>query len=149
MYNLTKKARNVIFLTDNSGEIVFDTLLIKELKNLGCNVTVAVKEGPVLNDATLVDAQFVGMDKIANLLITTGADSVGLQLQDCSKEFLKIYYNTDFVIAKGMGYAETLTEMELKVQHGLLLRTKCEPIARYFNVERNKNVSIILPRDKK
>lgn len=147
IYNLTKKARNVIFLTDNSGEIAFDTLLVKELKNLGCNVTVAVKGGPVLNDATLIDAQFVGMDKIANLLITTGADSVGLQPQDCSKEFLETYYNTDFVVAKGMGYAETLTEIELKVQHGLLFRTKCNPVARYFKVKRNKNVAIILPRD--
>jgi uncharacterized protein with ATP-grasp and redox domains len=45
-----------------------------------------------------------------------------------------------------MGYAETLTEIELKVQHGLLFRTKCNPVARYFNVKRNKNVATILPR---
>ena len=69
-----------------------------------------------------------------------------MQPSECSKEFLKIYNKADFVIAKGMGYAETLTELDLKVPHGLLFRTKCNPVANYFGVERNKNVAIILPR---
>lgn len=146
MYELARKAKEIVYLTDNAGEIAFDTLLVKELKNLGCRVVVAVKGGPVLNDATLADARFVGMDKIADSIVTTGTDAVGLQPNECSKEFLKIYSKADFVIAKGMGYAETLTELELKVPHGLLFRTKCNPVARHFGVERNKNVAIILPR---
>ena len=146
IYDLARKAKEVMYLTDNAGEIVFDTLLVKELKNLGCRVTVAVKGGPVLNDATLADARLVGMDKIADLVVTTGTDAVGLQPNECSREFLEIYNKADFVIAKGMGYAETLTELELKVLHGLLFRTKCNPVARYFGVERNKNVAIVLPR---
>ena len=146
IYDLARKAKEVMYLTDNAGEIVFDTLLVKELKNLGCRVTVAVKGGPVLNDATLADARLVGMDKIADLVVTTGTDAVGLQPNECSREFLEIYNKADFVIAKGMGYAETLTELELSVPHGLLFRTKCNPVARYFGVERNKNVAIVLPR---
>ena len=146
IYDLARKAREVLYLTDNAGEIAFDTLLVKELKNLGCKVVVAVKGEPVLNDATLADAHLVGMDKIADSVVTTGTDSVGLQLSECSNEFLEIYNKADFVIAKGMGYAETLTELELKVPHGLLFRTKCKPVAKYFGVERNKNVAIVLPR---
>ena len=146
IYKLARKAKEIIYLTDNAGEIVFDTLLVKELKSLGCRVTVAVKGGPVLNDATLADAKLAGMDKIADSVVTTGTDAVGLQPSECSKEFLKIYNKADFVIAKGMGYAETLTELDLKVPHGLLFRTKCNPVANYFGVERNKNVAIILPR---
>ncbi len=148
IYELAKKSRNIMYLTDNAGEIVFDKLLVGELKNLGCRVTVVVKGGPVLNDATLPDAKLVGIDKIADAVITTGTDAVGLQPKECSKEFLDAYYSADFIIAKGMGYAETLTELELKVPHALLFRTKCNPVARYFNVERNKNVAIILPRNR-
>ena len=146
IYDLARKAKEVMYLTDNAGEIVFDTLLVKELKNLGCKVIVAVKGGPVLNDATLADARLAGMDKIADSVVTTGTDAVGLQPSECSGEFLEIYNKADFVIAKGMGYAETLTELELSVPHGLLFRTKCNPVARYFGVERNKNVAIVLPR---
>ena len=146
IYDLARKAKEVMYLTDNAGEIVFDTLLVKELKNLGCKVIVAVKGGPVLNDATLADARLAGMDKIADSVVTTGTDAVGLQPSECSSEFLEIYNKADFVIAKGMGYAETLTELELSVPHGLLFRTKCNPVARYFGVERNKNVAIVLPR---
>ena len=146
IYDLARKAKEVMYLTDNAGEIVFDMLLVKELKNLGCRVIVAVKGGPVLNDATLADARLVGMDKIADSVVTTGTDAVGLQPNECSSEFLEIYNKADFVIAKGMGYAETLTELELSVPHGLLFRTKCNPVARYFGVERNKNVAIVLPR---
>ena len=146
IYDLARKAKEVMYLTDNAGEIVFDTLLVRELKNLGCKVIVAVKGGPVLNDATLADARLVGMDKIADSVVTTGTDAVGLQPNECSNEFLEIYNKADFVIAKGMGYAETLTELELNVPHGLLFRTKCNPVARYFGVERNKNVAIVLPR---
>lgn len=148
IYELAKKSRNIMYLTDNAGEIAFDKLLVGELKNLGCRVTVVVKGGPVLNDATLPDAKLVGIDKIADAVITTGTDAVGLQPKECSKEFLDAYYSADFIIAKGMGYAETLTELELKVPHALLFRTKCNPVARYFNVERNKNVAIILPRNR-
>ena len=148
IYELAKKSRNLMYLTDNAGEIAFDKLLVGELKNLGCRITVVVKGGPVLNDATLPDAKLVGIDKIADAVITTGTDAVGLQPKECSKEFLDAYYNADFIIAKGMGYAETLTELELKVPHALLFRTKCNPVARYFNVERNKNVAIILPRNR-
>ena len=146
IYDLAREAKEVMYLTDNAGEIVFDTLLVKELKNLGCRVIVAVKGGPVLNDATLADAHLVGMDKIADSVVTTGTDAVGLQPNECSSEFLEIYNKADFVIAKGMGYAETLTELKLSVPHGLLFRTKCNPVARYFGVERNKNVAIVLPR---
>ncbi|MDH5634456.1 MAG: ARMT1-like domain-containing protein, partial [Candidatus Bathyarchaeota archaeon] len=61
IYEQVKKAKEVLFLTDNAGEIVFDKLLVGELKRLGVRVTVAVKGGPVLNDATLEDARAISM----------------------------------------------------------------------------------------
>jgi len=144
IFDLAKRAEKILYLTDNAGEIAFDKLLVKELKQLGANVTVAVKESPVLNDATLEDAKFVGIDKVADQIITTGADSVGLNLKVSSTEFLRHYQSADLIIAKGMGYAETLTENKLARPHALLLRTKCGPVAHFFGVPREKNVAKIL-----
>lgn len=144
-YELAKKAHNVLYLTDNAGEIVFDTLLVEQLKNMGVTVMVAVKGGPVINDATLEDAAASGMMKIADNVITTGTDAVGFAAKEVSHEFLKAYELADLVIAKGMGYAETLTEHKLKKPHLLLLRTKCEPVANYFAAPREKNVAKLMP----
>ena len=144
-FDLAKKRKTLVYLADNAGEIAFDKLLVYELKKLGAYVTVAVKEGPALNDATVKDAEYVGMDEVADDLVTTGADAVGLIPEECSKEFLKIYDSADLVVAKGMAYAETLTEFELNSPHVLLLRTKCNPVASYFHVSRDKNIAKIMP----
>ena len=144
IFNKAKNAKRILFLTDNAGEVAFDTLLVQELKNLGAQVTVAVKSGPILNDATMEDAQIVGMDKVADKLITTGSDSVGLVPEECSREFLDVYNSVDFVVAKGMGHAETLTELQLPVPHALLLRSKCCTVAGHLNVDIGKNVAKIL-----
>jgi uncharacterized protein with ATP-grasp and redox domains len=144
IFNKAKNAKRILFLTDNAGEVAFDTLLVQELKNLGAEVIVAVKSGPILNDATMEDAQIVGMDKVADKLITTGSDSVGLVPEECSHEFLDVYNSVDFVVAKGMGHAETLTELQLPVPHALLLRSKCCTVAGHLNVDIRKNVAKIL-----
>ena len=144
IFNKVKNAKTVLYLTDNAGEIALDTLLVQELKNLGVHVTVAVKAGPILNDALLEDAKVVGIDKIADRLISTGSDSVGLFPEECSEEFLKLYSSVDFVIAKGMGHAETLTELNLQVPHALLLRSKCSTVASYFGVGTGKNIAKFL-----
>ena len=145
IFKATKRAKSVLYLTDNAGEIALDTLLVQELKRLGAHVTVAVKSRPVLNDATMEDARYVGMPAVADDVITTGTDSVGLILEECSSEFLNFYNSTDLVVAKGMGYAETLTEHTLTTPHALLLRTKCRPVANFFGVGRNKNVAKMMP----
>lgn len=139
-----KKAEEILYLTDNAGEIAFDKLLVTELKRLDARVTVAVKGKPIINDATLQDAKTVGMNEVADDLISNGADTVGLILKECSKRFLTLYRSADLVVAKGMGYAETLTEIKLFNPHALLLRTKCQPVARCFGTVRGKNVAKLM-----
>lgn len=142
IYEEAKKASNILYLIDNAGEIVLDKLLVRELKQLGAKVIVVVKGGPILNDATLEDAEAVGMYELADATITTGTDAVGLPLpEERSREFIKAYDEADFVVAKGMGFAETLTESKLRQPHAFLLRTKCNPVARYYGVARGKNVA--------
>jgi len=144
-YELAKKARGVLFLADNAGETVFDTLLVEQLKNMGLKVTYVVKGGPVINDATLEDVAPSGMDKIADNILTTGTDAVGLLPKEVSPEFLKVYEAAELVFAKGMGYAETLTELKLTKPHLLLFRTKCNPVANYFCAPRHKNIAKLMP----
>jgi uncharacterized protein with ATP-grasp and redox domains len=144
-YELAKKANRVLYLADNAGEIVFDTLLVEQLKNMGLKVTYVVKGGPVINDATLEDAEISNMDKLADEVVTTGADAVGLQKKEASADFLKVYDAAELVFAKGMGYAETLTEYKLTKPHLLMFRTKCVPVANYFGVPRDKNVAKLMP----
>jgi uncharacterized protein with ATP-grasp and redox domains len=144
-YALAKKVNSVLFLADNAGEIVFDTLLVEQLKNMGLKVTYVVKGGPVINDATLTDVAVSGIDKIADEILTTGTDAVGLQKKEVSAEFLKVYDAAKLVFAKGMGYAETLTEYKLTKPHLLLFRTKCIPVANYFQSPRDKNIAKLMP----
>jgi uncharacterized protein with ATP-grasp and redox domains len=144
IFNKAKSAKTVLYLTDNAGEVALDTLLVQELRNLGAHVTVAVKDGPILNDATLEDTEAVGMDKVADKVMSTGSDSVGLFPEECSNEFLQLYHSADLVVAKGMGHAETLTEHELQVPHALLLRSKCSTVAKHFKVDTGKNIAKLL-----
>ncbi len=144
IYELAKKAYTILYLTDNAGEIVFDALLVEQLKNMSVTVIVGVKGGAILNDATLEDTEVSGMSKIADRIITTGTDTVGLVLKEFPKEFLEVYGSVDMVFAKGMGYAETLTEYKLKKPHVLLFRTKCNPVANFFGVPRGKNVAKLM-----
>jgi uncharacterized protein with ATP-grasp and redox domains len=144
-YALAKKAHEILFLADNAGEIVFDTLLVEQLKNMGVKVTYVVKGGPVLNDATLEDVEPSGMGKFADKVITTGTDAVGLLVKEVSPDFLKVYDAAELVFAKGMGYAETLTEYKLTKPHLLLFRTKCNPVANYFCAPRHKNIAKLMP----
>jgi uncharacterized protein with ATP-grasp and redox domains len=144
-YELAKKAKDVLYLADNAGEIVFDTLLVEQLKNMGLTVTYVVKGGPVINDATLEDVEFSGMNKLADNITTTGTDAVGLLQKEVSPEFLKVYGEAELVFAKGMGYAETLTEYKLTKPHFLLFRTKCNPVANYFCAPRHKNIAKLMP----
>ena len=144
-YELAKKSDNILYLADNAGEIVFDTLLVEQLKNMGLKVTYVVKGAPVINDATLDDVAFCNMDKLADEIITTGTDAVGLLKKEVSEEFMKVYNEAKLVFAKGMGYAETLTEYKLTKPHLLLFRTKCVPVANYFCSPRDKNIAKLMP----
>jgi len=145
-FKIALKADLILLLTDNAGEIAFDTLLVRELKSITekGKVIVAVKGKPTINDATLEDALSVGMDKVADAIVTTGSDAIGFVPSECDSDFLNLYEASDFVIAKGMAHAETLTELELRKPHLLLLRTKCPTVARYFGVPRYRNVAKLI-----
>jgi hypothetical protein len=146
IYNLVKRAESILFLPDNAGEIAFDTLLVKEIQSLGPRVTIAVKDSPILNDATLNDAKEVGMDKVADELMTIGTNSIGLLLDETSPQFRKKLAKSDHLIAKGMAYYETLTEMKFNKPVACLFKAKCFPVAHSVGVAKDSNVALLLRR---
>jgi uncharacterized protein with ATP-grasp and redox domains len=85
-------------------------LLVEILLAAGCRVTVAVRNEPIINDATLEDARSCGLDKLCPV-ITNGADVPGTPLEQCSVTFRRLFASADCIISKGMGNFECLSEV--------------------------------------
>ncbi|MDO9044225.1 MAG: DUF89 domain-containing protein [Methanobacteriaceae archaeon] len=139
-----KSVKSVLYLADNTGEIVFDKLLIKKMEEYDVEVTVAVKENPILNDACLEDAYQIGLDGMAKL-VTTGTDSIGVIYEQVSSEFRHMLDNAELIISKGLGNYEGLTEIDFgKKPVFCLLNTKCGPTSRDLGVAEGSNVIVKL-----
>ncbi|MCD6392349.1 MAG: DUF89 family protein [Planctomycetes bacterium] len=123
-------ARDILYLTDNAGEIVFDRLLIEQMSPE--RVTVAVKGAPIINDATMADATAAGLDDLVNV-IDNGSDAPGTILEDCSATFREYFDKADMIIAKGQGNYETLSEVDKNIF--FVLKAKCPVIARDLGCE--------------
>jgi len=143
LHSLCENVKEVLFLHDNAGEVVLDMILIREIKRLGPTVTAVVKGGPVLNDATMIDAEEVRLADFADKVIDTGAPAIGVNPDRSSKEFLDIFHSAELIIAKGMGNFESLTEYEPTAPTVHIMRTKCLPVANHVGVPKNKNVVLI------
>lgn len=121
-----QEAESVLFLCDNAGEIVFDRFLIEEMP---CHKVIsAVRGAPVINDATLEDAQAVGLTEMVKV-IQNGSDAPGTILKDCSPEFNTVFNQADVIISKGQGNFETLSDITNK-RIFFLFQVKCPVIAR-------------------
>jgi len=130
----------ILYLCDNAGEIVFDRLLIEELKaDYPVEITAAVRGEPVLNDAVIEDAKQSGLDRVCRV-ISNGANAPGTLLEDCSDEFLRIYRDADLVISKGQGNFESLWGERKRIF--FLFKIKCEVVAR--NVEGRVGDTVLL-----
>jgi len=126
----TTQAKDILYLGDNAGEIVFDRLLIEQLP---CEkITFVVKAGPIINDATMEDAEIVGLTDIVSV-IDNGSDAPGTILEDCSEMFRRRFKDADLVIAKGQGNYETLSDVDKDIF--FILRAKCPVIARHLGRE--------------
>ena len=139
-----KNSKTVLYLADNIGEIVFDKIFIEKIKEYDIEVTVALKEKPILNDACINDALKIGLNQVAKLT-STGTDSIGIIEGDVSTEFMEIFNKSDMIIAKGLGNYEGLGEMDLMDKPVFcLLNAKCRPVAREIGVELGDNVILKL-----
>ena len=129
-----KKHDKVLYLVDNTGEIVFDKLLMAKIKEYDVDITIAVKSEPILNDACMKEAIEAGLDEFGEI-VEIGAGTVGYVDSEISDEFREIFNSHKFIISKGMGNYEGLTEIDLSDRDVyFLLCAKCNTIARDIGV---------------
>jgi uncharacterized protein with ATP-grasp and redox domains len=119
------RAKTILYLADNCGEIVFDTLLVEQLNPK--RVTLAVRGMPTINDATREDAVTAGLDQIVPIL-ENGSDAPGTLIGDCSEEFRLAFNSADLIVSKGQGNFETLSHCGKNIF--FLLKVKCPVVAK-------------------
>lgn len=123
-----EKANTLLYLADNSGEVIFDELFIEyltqEYKEL--KIVFAARNVPILNDVTIDDAHDLGIDKFAEL-ISSGCSCPGINFDQITPEFKNIYESADIVISKGQGNFETLMDVNNdRLFH--IFRVKCRQV---------------------
>lgn len=119
---------NILYFTDNAGEIVFDLFIIEKLEEFGKKVVIAPKSVPVLNDITADELR-----QMTDRKIEPTGPVVGLSLDQICPGVLEFLWNEDWLIlAKGMGNFETITEFDHRLEGRLIyiMRAKCETVAR-------------------
>jgi len=124
-------SKDLVYLLDNAGEIVFDKILIEELLR-HTSVTAVVKAGPIINDAVLADARQVGLMDVCEVIDNGGA-FVGSPLDKVPSWFIERLEQADMIVGKGQGNYETVDEFPGDVF--LILRAKCEVIAAHMGVK--------------
>ena len=132
--NSLKTHDKVLYMVDNTGEIVFDKLLLEKIKQYNLDITIAVKSEPILNDACMPEALDAGLDEFGKI-VEIGCGTVGYVDSEISDEFREIFNSHEFVISKGMGNYEGLTEIDLSDKDiYFLLCAKCNTISRDIGV---------------
>ena len=141
---ILERCSRVVYLTDNCGEIVFDRLLVGFLKTHGSHVTVAVRDAPILNDATMEDALALGFDKVTDCLTTTGGGAeIGLDLEKMPADLATAIGNCTIIISKGMANYESLSEYRNLPPVAYLMCVKCEMIAEDSGIARGSKIALL------
>ncbi len=127
-------AKQLLYILDNAGEIVFDRILIETLLELfpQLDITASVRGAPVLNDALMADARDVGLDRVCRV-ISSGCPLPGTDLKMSTKKFRKAFMSADVIISKGQGNYETLSDQGHK-NIFYILKVKCPVVARHMEL---------------
>lgn len=140
------KARKLVFLSDNCGEIVFDRLLLEVLRRIyDLDITVVTRTLPVLNDATLQDTLSAGLGEEVEVIENGILEPLaGTILAKVSPQVRSLVEKTDLLISKGGANYDCLTEeptVEGKVTY--LLHGKCYP----YCFENNVSMGTLIVRN--
>lgn len=128
------RAKHLVYLTDNCGEIVMDKLLIRIIQERypQVEIQVIVRGEEVLNDATMEDARQVRLDTVASVE-GNGTALSGTCLHLIPEKIRKRIESADVIIAKGQGNYESLVGCRLNVYYTFLC--KCQYLMGKFSCE--------------
>lgn len=136
-------ARNLLYLTDNAGEIGFDRIFAEQIqkKYPHLAITFCVKGGPAANDALRADAEAVG---IPFPVIDSGVSLSGMELTRISDEAKKALEEADVILSKGQANVESLYGSGYNIYFAFLV--KCQ---RFIDLFGQEKFTPMLIRDKK
>jgi uncharacterized protein with ATP-grasp and redox domains len=137
-----KEGNRIIYFADNCGEIVFDKLLLRELKRYPIHLTYVVRGEPILTDATMDDVEEYSIQDMVDEIMTTGCYAVGVDFDRMGEDLRRALDEADLIISKGMGNYETFSETDNRPII-YLLRTKCAPVAQDMGLDLNISVAKI------
>jgi len=123
----------LLYLADNAGEQFFDQPLVAHLRRLGWQVLYVVKAGPIQNDLTRKDLYASGLGAALEPVTDIGVCTVGLELDQAGPLFRERFAAAQLILAKGMGYFETLSHLPDSRLY-FLLQAKCAPVAEALGV---------------
>jgi len=118
----------VLYFTDNCGEIVFDKIVCRELKKYDIHLTLVVKGAPILTDATYEDAMALNFSDVVDEIMTTESFAVGIDFDNISEKLKNKINYTSLIICKGMANYEAFSETSYK-PIAYFLKVKCKSIA--------------------
>lgn len=119
-----ERARGFVLLCDNCGEVVLDKLFLEQLGRRfpELSITAVVRGEAVLNDVTLKDALYIGMDRVTGLL-ENGSSIAGTALEYLPAQVREVIEKADVVLSKGQGNFETIHGCGLNIYY--LFLCKC------------------------
>ncbi len=147
LYDATRKARNVVYVPDNVGELPFDKLLIGLISSYGISVTVPLRGGPITSDAVMADARAAGIHDVSSRVILSGPDTLGISFAEMSKDLARALARADVIIAKGQANYYVLSEFGARYPDATvacLLTAKCSRVWTMFGCTGKSSVAAII-----
>lgn len=150
---MTDLLTDVVYITDNCGEIVFDREVLRVIQAMQADLsengktggkqpklTLVVRGAPILTDATMKDADELNMSKTADTILTTGSNAIGVCMKELPPETLAAMREATLIISKGMANYESLSDEQFG-PIAFLLRTKCDAVAASLGIEKGLSVA--------
>ncbi len=127
------RAKKLLYIADNAGEIVADRLVIEKLRERRpeLDVCVCVRGGAVINDALYEDAETAGIPELARV-IDNGSSISGTQIQFVGDALRHELETADVILSKGQGNFETMHGCGLNVYYVFLC--KCDWFVKLFHL---------------
>ena len=127
-------AAKLLILGDNCGEIVFDLLLVEQLKKSypKLEILYCVRGQNALNDATPADAAYVGMDRLCTVL-DNGSDISGTEPDYAGPALKQALETADVILSKGSGNMEAMAGRGYNAYY--LFMCKCGRVSKLLGCE--------------
>lgn len=130
----------ILYFTDNCGEIIFDKLVCEQLKKYDVHLSLICKRYPILTDATYEDVKRHEFDEIVDEIMTTGRYAVGIDFNGISEKLKEKLQHASLIICKGMANYEAFSESKYR-PIAYLMRVKCKSIAEDVGIAFPKNIA--------